>query len=224
MGAISGTSMVTYTAEKVGTEKLFAVAWTGGGSDGIATDTFKVVACEYMYTLDAQLDMTVTSEEITYSSRYTVKSRGTLTPTDPDNPRHLEARDKTVMMTATMVSWSSSKCSLFTWEPATGLGWVDARADPGPMGIGMVLQLGPPKDLAWDMNYSFSCDGDGHTIAGVYPVSSGDPWVSATFLESTGKQNVVLDMLEVPYNKLKGAEGITLSYTATLTLEKKESK
>jgi hypothetical protein len=223
-GSISGTTTVSYTAEQEGTEKLFAVAWMGGESDAIAKDTFKVKACEYVFTLDAEFDMTVTTEGLTYTSRYTVKSRGTLVPTDPNEPQHLEARDKLVKMTATITSWSSSKCTLFTWEPATGMGWVDARADPGTLGIGMFLQLAPPRELAWDMNYSFACDGDSHTVAGVYPVSSNDPWVSATFPSGTGTHKVVLDMFEVPYNRLKGAEGIIVSYVATLTLEKKESK
>jgi len=223
-GSISGTTTVAYTAEEEGTEKLFATAWIGGTSDAIATDTFTVKACEYFYTLKADLDLYVSSEGISYHTRYTVKSHGTLTPPDPNEPLHLEARDKQVTMTATMVSWSSSKCTLFTWEPGKGMGWVDARADPGPLGVGMFLQLAPPRELAWDLDYSFACDGQGHTVAGVYPISSGDPWVHATFPEGTGSKTVVLDMFEIPYNRLQGSEGVYVTYTATLTLERKDTK
>jgi hypothetical protein len=223
-GAVSGTTTVTYTAEKEGNEKIFAVAWTGGESDAIASDTFKVKACEYFYTLNAQFDLAITSEDLSYHTRYTVKARGTLTPPDPNEPLHLEARNNYVTMNATMVSWSSSKCVLFTWEPGTGMGEVDARADPGPMGVGMQLQIAPPRDLAWNADLSFACNGDPVTVAGVYPVSSGDPWVSAFFPDGTGTQTVVLDMFEIPYNKLLGAEGISVSYTAKLTLERKDPK
>lgn len=223
-GAISGVTTVTYIAESEGTEQIFATAWIGGSSDAIAKDSFKVVACEYFYTLSAQLDMTVSTEGLSYTARYTVKSWGTLTPTDPENPRHLEARDKMVKLNATIISWASSDCTLFTWEPARGIGSVDAIADPGAMGIGTLLKLGPPKDLAWDMDLSFACDGQGHTVGGVYPIASEDPWVQAIFPSSTGTQDVVLDMFEIPFQKLVGSEGITISYTAKLTLEKKESQ
>ena len=101
---------------------------------------------------------------------------------------------------------------------------MDARAFPGEMDIGYVLQLAPPNDLEWDMNLSFACDGDGHTVAGVYPISSGDPWVSATFPGGTGTRDVVLEMFEIPYQKLNGSEGITVDYTAKLTLQKKDEK
>lgn len=221
-GSVSGTTTVAYTANEVGTEKLFAVAWIGGSSDAIATDTFKVKACEYLYTFKADLNLYVTSEGISYHTRYTVKSRGILKPTDEKNPLHLESKNNPVWMSATMISWNSSDCMVFTWEPGKGMGWVDARADPGPLGIGMVLQLAPPQDLAWDVDYSFACDGQGHTVAGVYPISSSDPWVSATFLEGTGSKNVVLDMFEKPYSILLGSEGVTVDYNATLTLEKKD--
>jgi hypothetical protein len=223
-GSISGTSTVNYTAEQEGTEKLFAVAWIGGSSDAIATDTFKVKACEYMFTLDAEFDISVTSEVGSYTARYTVKSYGTLVPTDPNEPRHLEAKEKLVKMTGSFTSFSVPKCTLFTWDPATGQGRVDARADPGSLGVGMFLQLAPPRELAWDMYLSFCCDGDCATFAGAYPVSSSDPWIAATFPSGTGTKRVVLDMFEIPYNKIKGGEGIIASYVATLTLEKKDSQ
>jgi hypothetical protein len=223
-GSVSGTTSVTYTAESEGTEKIFAQAWLGGSSDAIATDSFEVKACEYYYTLDSQLDMTVTSEGLSYTARYKVKSWGTLVPVDSEHPRQLEARDKLVKLSASIISWSSSECVLFTFEPASGSGRVDARLDPGAMGIGNVLKLAPPVDLAWDMDLSFACNGHGNTVAGVYPIASSDPWVQATFPEGVGTQDVVLEMFETPYQRLVGSEGITISYTAKLSLEKKEHK
>jgi hypothetical protein len=223
-GSNSGIETVTYIAEKTGQEKLFAVAWNGGSSDAIATIPFKVEACEYFYTLNGEFNLGVTSEGLSYTARYTIKSHGTLVAPDPDQPLHLEARDKVVKLGAVVTSWSSSKCTLFTYEPGTGMGYVDARADPGPHGLGMDLKIGPPKDLAWDVDLSFACDGNAQTVAFVYPLSEADPWISATFPEGGGQQTIKLDMFEVPFNKLNGAEGLSVSYTATLTLEKKPPK
>ena len=223
-GSPSGTTSVSYTAESEGTEKIFAQAWLGGSSDAIATDSFTVKACEYYYTLKSQLDMSVTAEGLSYTARYNVKSWGTLVPVDSEHPRQLEARDKRVKLSATITSWSSSECVLFTFEPGSGSGRVDAHVDPGPMGIGNVLKLAPPVDLAWNLDLSFACDGNSSTVSGVHPITSDDPWVQTTFPDGVGTQDVVLDMFEVPYQKLVGSEGITISYVATLTLEKKESK
>lgn len=221
-GANSGVASVSYTADKEGKETLFATAWVGGSSDAIASESFEIKACKYTFSLKAEFTLEVSVEDLSYVSRYTVKSSGELVPEDPENnPQHLVARSKTVRMDAVIPSWSSSKCVLFTYEPGFGLGEVDATADPGPMGIGMVLKLGPPRDLAWELNLTFACNGDGHTVAGVYPIASADPWVTATFPSGSGQQTIKLDMFEVPYQRLQGSEGITVSYTATLTLEKK---
>ncbi len=223
-GSNSGTSTVAYTAEETGTEKLFAVAWMGGSSDAIATDTFKVETCEYEYTLNGEFDLGVTAEGIAYTTRYTIKSRGILKPPDPDKPLNLEARTKLVKLGAMVTSFSSSECTLFTYEPGKGMGYVDVTGEPGPHNIGMVLKFAPPQDLAWDVDYSFACDGNGQSIAGVYPVPGGDPWITATFPSGSGTQNIKLDMFEIPFNRMNGQEGVTVSYTATVTLEKKAPK
>ena len=223
-GSSSGTQTVTYIAEKAGKEKIFAQVWVGEGSDAIASDTFSIQACNYLYTLNAVLNLNVQVEDLAYSVRYTVKSIGILTAPDPDKPLNLEAKMKRVKLDAMVTSWSSSKCTLFTYEPGTGGGFVDARADPSPNGIGMVLQLAPPQDLAWDVAYSFACNGQPISVAGVYPSTSENPWVSATYPMGSGQQNVKLDMFETPMNKMKGVPGVTVSYTATLTLEKEPPK
>ncbi len=221
-GSNSGTVTVAYTAEKEGSETIFAQLWQGGSSDAIVKTFFEVKICKYKFSLNAQFDLAVTTEELSYTVRYTVKTSGALVPPDPDKPLNLEARTKVVRLSAVVTSWASSKCTLFTYEPGTGMGYVDARADPGPMGIGMVLQLAPPQDLAWDVDLSFACDGDAKTVAFVYPLSPPDPWVKATFLDGSGQQDIKLDMFEVPYQRLLGSEGITVSYTATLKLEKEK--
>jgi hypothetical protein len=223
-GSYSGTQTVTYTAEKGGNEKIFAIAWAGDSSDAIASDTFTVQACSYLYTLNAILNLDVQDQDISYSTQYTIKSRGVLTPPDPDKPYNLEGKMKQVKLDAMFTSFSSSKCTLFTYEPGTGGGFVDARADPRPNGIGMVLQLGPPQDLAWDLALSFACDGNSVTVAGVYPTKSADPWISAEFPMGSGQQSVKIDMFEIPVNKMNGGPGVTASYTATLTLEKEPPK
>ncbi len=223
-GSNSGTSTVAYIAEKTGTENLFAVAWVGGSSDAIAKDTFKVETCEYEYTLNGEFNLGVTAEGIAYTSRYTIKSRGVLKAPDPDKPLNLEGRSKTVKLGAMVTSFASSECTLFTYEPGKGMGFVDVLGEPGPLGIGIVLKFAPPQDLAWDVDYSFACDGNAQTLAGVYPVSSSDPWITATFPSGSGTQNIKLDMFEIPYNRMNGQEGVTVSYTATVTLEKKAPK
>ncbi len=223
-GSMSGTKTVTYIAEKEGNEKIFAQAWNGGSSDAIASDTFKIQACNYIYSLNAVLNLDVQAEGIAYSVRYTVKSHGVLKPPDPDKPLNLESKMMRVNLDAVVISWNSSKCTLFTYEPGTGTGFVDARADPAPDGIGMMLILFPPQDLAWDVAYSFACDGQPVTFAGVYPSTSDDPWVSATYPTGSGQQAVKLDMFETPMNKMNGNPGLTVSYTATLTLEKEAPK
>jgi hypothetical protein len=223
-GSNSGTISVTYIAEKAGQEKIFAVAWNGGSSDAIASTGFEVKSCEYIYTLNAEFNLGVTDEGISYTTRYTVKSTGILVAPDPDDPLHLEARNKVVKLSAVMTSWSSSKCTLFTFEPGSGMGYVDAKAEPGPLGIGMQLKLAPPVDFAWDVDYSFACDGQSQTLAGVYPLSESDPWISAVFPSGSGQQTIKLDMFEIPLNKMKGSPGLSVSYTATITLEKRPPK
>jgi len=223
-GSYSGTHTVTYTAEKAGQEKIFAIAYAGDSSDAIASDTFTVQACSYLYTLNAVLNLDFQAENLSYSVQYTIKSRGVLTPPDPGKPYNLEGKTKQVKLDSMFTSFSSSKCTLFTYEPGTGTGFVDARADPRPNGMGMVLQLGPPQDLSWDLDLSFSCDGNPVTVAGVYPTKSADPWISAVFPMGSGQQSVKMDMFEIPVNKINGSPGITASYTATLTLEKEPPK
>jgi len=126
-----------------------------------------------------------------------------------------------VRLAAVVTSFSASECTLLTYEPGTGGGSVDVRADPNPNGIGMVLQFAPPQDLAWEVVYFVACDGQPVTFAGVFPVTSGqDPWISAQFPLGSGQQPVKLDMFEIPMNKMKGYPGVAVSYTATVTLEK----
>ncbi len=223
-GSYSGTKTVTYTAEKEGNEKIFAQAWNGGSSDAIASDTFKIQACNYIFTLNAVLNLDVQFEGNAYSVRYTVKSHGLLKPPDPDQPLNLESKMNRVKLDAVVTSFNVPKCTLFTYEPATGTGFVDARADPAPNGIGMMLILFPPQQLAWDVALSFACDGESMTLAGVYPSTSEDPWVSATYPTGSGQQTVKLDMFETPMNKMNGGPGVSVSYTATLTLEKEAPK
>ena len=88
----------------------------------------------------------------------------------------------------------------------------------------MTLQLAPPRDLAWNTDLSFACNGDANTVAGVYPISTRDPWMSVTFPDGIGTQDVVLDMFDIPYKKLLGAEGVSVSYSSKLTLERKDPK
>ena len=224
-GSSSGTMTVTYIAENEGNEKIFAQAWQAGESDAIATDVFTIKTCEFHFVLDAQFNLGVNTEGLAYTVRYTVKARGTLTAPDPKNqPLHLEGKANVVKLDAVVTSWSSSKCTLFTYEPGKGMGYVDAVADPGPMGIGMTLQLAPPTDLAWDVDLSLACDGNPETLAFVYPIPSNDPWIQATFLSGSETQTIKLDMFEIPYKKLVGAPDVDVSYTATITLEKKAPK
>jgi hypothetical protein len=223
-GSNSGTKTVTYIAEKEGNEKILAQVWIGERSDATASDTFKIQACNYKFTLNAVLNLDVQFEDISYSTQYTVKSHGLLKPPDPDKPLNLESKMNRVKLGAVMTSFSAPKCTLFTYEPATGAGFVDARADPAPSGIGMMLILFPPEQLAWDVALSYACDGESHTLAGVYPSTSEDPWVSATFPTGSGQQTVKLDMFEIPMNKMNGGPGVTVSYHATLTLEKEAPK
>jgi hypothetical protein len=222
--SISGTRTVTYIADKEGKEDIFAVAWIGKSSDAVAKAPFNIKLCTYWYKLYAELDMNVEVEGLAYSVRYTVESYGTLKAPDPSKPLNVEGNGKKVRLNAVVTSWNSSKCTLFTWEPGTGGGSVDARAYPSPNGKGMVLELAPPQ-LAWDVAYSFACDGHGMTLAGVYPITSGsDPWISATFPQGGGQQSIKLDMFEIPMNQLNGAPGISVSYTATVKLEKEPPK
>jgi len=223
-GSYSGTHTVTYTAEKAGKEKIFAVAWFGDSSDAIASDTFTIKACDYKFTLDGVFNLDVQTEGISYSVEYTVKSHGVLTAPDPDKPFNLEGNMKKVKLDAVYTSFSSSKCTLFTYEPGTGGGFVDAKTEPRQNGNGMVLQLAPPQDMAWDVDLSFACDGNPLSISGVYPSTSSDPWVSAEFPMGSGQQSVKLDMFEIPMNKMNGNPGVSASYTATLTLEKVQPK
>jgi hypothetical protein len=223
-GSNSGTATVAYIAENTGTENLFAVAWSGGSSDAIAKDTFKVETCEYEYTFNGEFNLGVAAEGIAYTSRYTIKSRGILKAPDPDKPLNLEARSKTVKLGAMVTSFASSDCVLFTYEPGQGMGFVDVLGEPGPMDMGIVLKFAPPQDLAWDVDYSFACDGNGQTVAGVFPLTSEDPWITATFPSGSGTQNIKMDMFEVPLKRMQGQEGVTVSYTATVTLEKKAPK
>jgi hypothetical protein len=221
-GSVSGTMTVTYIAEQEGSEKLFAQAWIGATSDAIATDTFTIKTCKYHFRLDGTFTLGVTDPDVSYTVLYTIKSRGTLEAPDPDYPLQLEGKMKTVRLNAVVTSFAS-KCVLFTYEPGSGGGFVDAKASPGPMGIGMFLEL-DTKDLQWDVDYSFACDGNSQTLSGVFPIKSSLPLVGATFLDGSGTQNVKLDMFEIPFNRLNGSPGISVSYTATLTLEKEAPK
>lgn len=223
-GSISGTMTVAYIADEEGSEKIFAQDWIGGESDAIATDVFTIKNCDYAFVLDSQFNLGVNSEGISYTVRYTVKARGALKAPDPNQPLHLEGKTNVVRLDAVVTSFSSSKCTLFTYEPGKGMGYVDATADPGPMGIGMTLSLAPPQELAWDADLSFACDGNPFAIAGVYPVTSNDPWIQANFFSGSGTQTIKLDMFETPYQRLVGSEGVDVSYTATVTLEKKAPK
>ena len=221
-GAISGLTRFAYFADKEGDELITAVAMTGGSSDAIDTDRFTVKICEFAYTLNGEGNLYVDVEGLSYQTRYTIKSSGVLKAPDPSKPLNVEGKGKIIRLSAVMISWSG-KCTLFTWEPGKGKGDVDVRAAPGPDGISMVLEFGPPQDLAWDLDYSFSCDGDTRTVAGVYPSSEkGDPWISATFPSGSGQQDIKLDMFEIPMSKLNGSPGVSFFYTATVTLEKKE--
>jgi hypothetical protein len=219
----SGTKTVKYIADKEGKEDIFAVAWIGDDSDAIAKAPFTIKLCTFWYKLNAELNLGVEDKDMAYSERNTVESYGTLKAPDPDKPLNVEGKGKKVRLDAVFTSFSSSNCTLFTWEPATGRGTVDARAYPNPNGVGMVLELAPPQ-IAWDLALSVACGGQGMTIAGVYPVTSGDPWISATFPQGGGQQSIKLDMFENAMNNLNGAPGISVSYTATLKLEKEPPK
>jgi hypothetical protein len=222
--SISGTKTVTYIADKEGKEDIFAVAWIGDDSDAIARAPFTIKLCTFWYKLYGELNLDVEVEDMAYSTRYTIESYGTLKAPDPDKPLYVEGKGKDVRLGAVFTSWSS-KCVLFTWEPATGKGTVDARAYPSSDGKGMVLELAPPQNLAWELALSFACNGHGVTVANVYPITSKtDPWISATFPQGGGQQSIKLDMFEIPMNRLNGAPGISVSYTATVKLEKEPPK
>jgi len=220
-GATSGVKTVTYIADKEGSESLSARAMSGENKDAIAHMPFSVKTCDFIYTLNGELNLNVEMEGLSYSSRFTIKSKGTLKAPDPSQPLNVEGKDKVVYLSAVITSFSAPKCVLFTWEPGTGGGFVDVKAAPGPNGIGMELQFGPPQELEWTLNFSMACNGQGQTGGGVYPsTDTQDPWISAMFLSGSGQQNIKLDMFEIPMNKLNGHSGISVSYTATVTLEK----
>lgn len=218
--AISGLTRFAYFADQEGNEQIIGWAITGNSTDAIDTDRFTIKTCEYKYTLNGELNLYVDAEGLSYSARYTIKSRGVLKAPDTSKPLNVEGKGEMIRLSAVMTSWSG-KCTLFTWEPGKGGGDVDVRAAPGPDGTGMVLEFGPPQDLKWDVDYSFACDGNPVTVAGVYPSSAQeDPWISATFPAGGGQQNIKLDMFEIPMNKMKGNPGLSVFYTATVTLEK----
>ena len=221
-GASSGLTRFAYVADGEGSELITAVAMTADGSDAIDTDRFEIKTCEYKYSLNGELNLYVDVEEGSLSARYTIKSHGVLKAPDTSQPLQVEGKGKTIRLGAVMTSFNVPKCTLFTWEPAKGQGSVDVRAAPGPDGTGMVLEFGPPQELAWDLDLSFACDGEATSVAGVYPSSANeDPWISATFPAGGGQQNIQLDMFEIPMSRMKGP-GVSFSYTATVTLERVE--
>jgi hypothetical protein len=220
--SVTGTTRFAYVADQEGNEKVAGVAMTSTGSDATDTAQFTVKRCDYRYTLNGEARFYVDVEEGSYSTRYTIKSQGVLKAPDPSQPLNVEGKGKTIRLGAVMTSFSVPKCTLFTWEPARGQGSVDVRAAPDAGGTGMVLEFGPPQELAWDLVLSFACDGDATSLAGVYPSSANeDPWISATFPAGGGQQNIKLDMFEIPMSRMKGP-GLSFSYTATVTLERVE--
>jgi hypothetical protein len=219
--AISGLTRFAYVAEQEGNELITGWAITGNSTDAIDTDRFTIKTCEYKFTLNGELNLYVDWEDISYSTRYTIRSSGVLKAPDTSNPSNVEGQKNVIRLSAVMTSFSAPKCTLFTWEPGKGMGYVDVRAAPGPDGTSMVLEFAPPQELAWDLDLSFSCEGDSRTVAGVYPSSAKeDPWISATFPGGSGQQDIKLDMFEIPMNKMNGNPGLSVSYTATVTLEK----
>jgi len=153
-----------------------------------------------------------------FSVRYTIKSKEALKAPDPDKPFNLEGTG-IVYLKAVVTSWSN-KCSLFTSEPGKGMGFVNVKAYPHESGIGMVLELAPPDDFHWDTAYSFSCDGDCHTSAGIYAITTTDPWLKVYYPGGLGQNPVKIDMFEIPIEKMRGQPGTSVSYKATLALKK----
>jgi hypothetical protein len=218
-GSTSGTGVVMYVAEKEGQETVFAQAWSGGSSDAIAKDTFTVKKCNYFYNLKAEMNLSVDDSEFgAYSVRYTIKSKDALKAPDPDKPFNLEGRG-IIYLNAVVTAWSS-QCVLFTSEPGKGMGFVNVKAYPDEKGGGMILELAPPEDFYWDVAYSFSCNGDARTIAGVYAVTTTDPWLKEHYIMGGGQQSVKIDMFDTSIKKMSGQPGLYISYTATLALEK----
>ena len=222
-GSISGTGEVMYIAEKAGHETIFAQAWSGGSSDAISKDTFTIKACDYFYDLKAEMNLIVDEAEFgAYSVRYTIKSHDALKAPDPDKPFNLEGKGL-VHLEAVMTSWSN-KCVLFTSKPGQGMGYVDVKVYPDSENVGMIMELAPPEDFHWDWGYSFACNGDQRTMAGVYEIATTDPWIKGHYFTGGGQVPVKIEMFDIPIQKMSGQPGLSISYTATLTLGKSAPK
>lgn len=221
----SGVSTFEYTAQKEGTERLHAQAMTGEDADAGASVSFQVKKCEYKYTLYAEGNLTNKSSDTNVALRFVIRSEGQLKATNPDQPLKYEALGKEVHEATTVTAWSIPDCTLLTWEPGIGSGFVDVKAERAAGQKAMTLQFAPPRSFQIAHEVRGMCDDQVHSWGEVIPVSThDDPWIEATFPDGQGVKEIKLDLFARAVETLNRGARTSFSYSARVTLRRVEPK
>jgi hypothetical protein len=217
-GGAVGLADFTYKAEKKGSETVtFQVFNDNLEVDTSVTKEFQVNTCDYLYTLRVEDNFSTTTDLGPYIMYTVMTAKGTLKATDPANPNLYEAFDKplSTILTVTQIM----NCTI-NKEPASALGYVDARAVKDEEGA-ITLRIGPPKDYAVVISYLAVCpDRDPISVSLSKEISVGqDPWIEKEYPLGQGIMAVDSRQLNPSISQMEAA-GFAVVSTAWLKLEK----
>lgn len=224
--SISGTSLIEYKADAEGHERIdvqvFSNSETGDATDKVE---FEVKKCEYRFTFSGIIYDNIADGDTQISYKYSLLARGILKPSDLTNSRVVEGKDKLLRLQVAITSYSIPDCSYSTMEPANGFGFVDVKGYPGNGPKSMTIEISRPKDPFMDLGVTVYCDGEGSSVSAGVPIDfKDDPWLIHDFPAGQGSDSIAPTYFTETVDRVNGISGHNASYTATLTLERVETK
>jgi len=220
----NGTALSLHTAGKEGYETITIVAYDSNWkTQARYTTSFEIKKCDYFYTLFARSDYSIPDPGITWYS--ILKSKGRLVAPDPSRPTYRESYNSTITEENFVTSFPNSECDVDWMNPGYALGFVDSKLVEADNGMGLKLMIGQPIDFDWIYQVIIQCpENPPHNITGSASLTTDkDPWIEQVFPFGEGKFNIKIDILD---KQLKNAAsgGIVASYTATISLERRDGK
>ena len=219
----TGTTTFKYIANHEGPEVLIFEAMDDNLQNAGQNEvTFEVKKCDYQFELFGQLDADASSEDVTLTFNYVLRTKGLLRE-DPNRSGYFEAKSVKITVETNVLVFNTPECVLFTFKPGYGEGTVDVRAEQvGNQSV--VVRFSPPQDLVWKYDWEAACDGKPINLNMEFPqTGESDPWVEATFPDGTGLQSIRLEKFEEGVNNFNNA-GLPASYTAFVYLKRVQPK
>jgi hypothetical protein len=223
-GTASGTAYYIYTAGKKGKETITIKLFDSNNDLGGENSTsFEVKQCDYLYTLRGRTDFVVPGAGVTWYSM--LISKGRLVAPDPSRPNYREAINKQITDENFVTSFPNSECDVDWMNPGYALGSVDSKLVEADNGMGLKLMIGPPIGFTWAYEVILYCpDNPPYNVTGNAPLTTDkNPWIEKVFPFGEGKADIRIDLLDRHLENAKKGK-MTASYTATISLEREESK